>query len=77
MYNPSPILTNVNNPSCIPAIETQLEGAGEYILLEDFNLHYPSWNNSNRFTYYREVDIIVIIIKGRDIELLLSKGVVI
>ncbi len=76
IYNPSPSLTYEGNPSCLPTVKEQLEKEGEHILLGDFNLYHPNWNNPSRFTYHKEADEVITMTMNRDIELLLPKGTV-
>ena len=60
MYSSSPILyTSVDNLSTLPQIQDVLQKPGEYILLGDFNLHHPQWNNPGRFTYHAMADKLI------------------
>ena len=57
VYNPSPRnYDSTTSPSTIPEIAPALERPGEHILLGDFNLHHPEWNNQGRYTYHAAAD---------------------
>ncbi len=76
VYNPSPSSVSADNPSSLSDIPRLIQHEGEHILLGDFNLHYPNWNNSGRFTYHREADDLIATTALRDMELILpSKAV--
>ena len=60
MYNPlPPTLKTKEYPSTIPKIAEVLERAGEHILLGDFNLHHPTWNNLGRSIYHAAADALL------------------
>jgi hypothetical protein len=42
-----------------PHVEGLLNRSGEHIVLGDFNLHHPSWNNHGRFTYHASSDALL------------------
>lgn len=50
------IVYNADQPACLPALKKSLRAQGEQVLLEDFNLHYPNWNNHGRCSYHKEAD---------------------
>ncbi len=76
IYNPSPSLSSAENPSSLPQILGLVQEPGEYLLLGDFNLHHPSWNNPGRFSYYREANDLIAATVERGMALILPKGVV-
>ncbi len=55
----------------ILVIVEQLDKLGEYILLKDFNLYYPIWNNLGRIIYYIITDILLITTKLQGLEITL------
>lgn len=61
VYNPSPSLVTNENPSSLALAEGLIQRMGEHILLGDFNLYYPNWNNYSRYIYHAEVDRLVAI----------------
>ncbi len=76
IYNPSPSLSSAENPSSLLQILGLVQEPGEHLLLRDFNLHHPSWNNPGRFSYYREADDLIAATVERGMALILLKGVV-
>ncbi len=76
IYNPSLLLSSIENPSSLLQILGLVQKPEEYLLLEDFNLHYLSWNNLNRFLYYREANDLITATVERGITLILLKEVV-
>ncbi len=76
IYNPSLSLSSAENPSSLLQILGLVQEPGEYLLLRDFNLYYPSWNNPGRFLYYREADDLIVVTIERRIALILLKEVV-
>lgn len=76
VYNPSPSLVTDQNPSSLALVEVALERPGEHILLGDFNLHHPSWNNPGRFSYHREADELITMTLNKEMESALPNGAV-
>ena len=77
VYNPSPpTLKTSEYPSTIPRIAEVLGRAGEHILLGDFNLHHPTWNNPGRSTYHAAADTLLDQTAQRGMDLILPEGTV-
>ena len=70
IYNPSPVLITLENPSSLPLAEQKIQEPGEHLLLGDFNLHHPNWNNPNRYSYHKEADALVEFTENRGLELI-------
>ena len=52
-YNLSPTsYKSMDSPSTLPKICKALQKPEKHILVGDFNLHHPQWNNPGRFTYH-------------------------
>lgn len=74
IYNPSPAsYSSTTGLSTLPVIAEALQKPGEHILLGDFNLHHPRWNNRGRFTYHIAADILLDITTGHQLELALPE----
>ena len=74
-YNPSPTsYTSVDSLSTLPQIQNALQKADKHILLGDFNLHHPQWNNSGRFTYHSMADRLISLTQKANLNLTLSKN---
>ena len=57
VYNLSPASYNsVDSPSTFSVIRNQLDAEAHHILLGDFNLHHPFWNDSLRSTHHLAAD---------------------
>jgi len=41
----------------------------EYIVIGDFNLYYPNWNNPERYIYYAIADRLLKLIGTKEIEI--------
>lgn len=76
VYNPRTSLVTSENPSSLASARELIQREGEYILLGDFNLHHPNWNNYSRYTYHPEVDQLVAITVEQDMELTLPEEAV-
>ena len=75
VYNPSPTsYTSVYNPSTLPQIQNALQKPGKHILLGDFSLHHPQWNNPERFTYHVMVNKLISLTQQAGLSLTLSKN---
>ena len=70
IYNPSPALITSENPSSLPLVQQEIQEPGEHLLLGDFNLHHPNWNNPNRYSYHKEADTLVELTEDRGMELI-------
>ena len=70
VYNLSPVLTTLENPSSLPLLEQMIQEPGEHIFLKDFNLHHFNWNNPNRYTYHKEADTLVELSENNGLELI-------
>lgn len=77
VYSLSPeSYTFLTSQSFLPAVEIALKEPGDHILLGDFNLHHPSWNNLGRHTYHALANRLIAIIEDKDLELILPKNTV-
>ena len=73
-FNPSPIsLSSEDSPSTLPLLAQALRRDGEHVILGDFNLHHPMWNNQGRFSYHRMADQLIEITQDKDMTLGLPK----
>ena len=52
-----------------------MQKPGEHILLGNFNLYYPLWNNKGRFSYYTAADILLDITTVNQLELALPEDI--
>jgi len=78
IYSPSPTTYKLKDDLIIiPLIAEVLKRLGEYILLGDFNLHYPRWNNKGRSIYYAVVDVLLGETSKYSMEVALLEGTVI
>ena len=70
VYNPSPVsYISKDSPTTISKLEEAMDEDGEHIVVEDFNLHHPLWNNPGRNTYHAMVDKLLEVIGKRGMEL--------
>jgi endonuclease/exonuclease/phosphatase family metal-dependent hydrolase len=74
VYNQDPgnrIAANLESTDILPAIRGALSTitAVEHILLGDFNLHHPAWNNEGRMTHDDQADTLLEITRTRSLEL--------
>ena len=76
VYNPSPAAVTTDNPSRLNQARGLIQAPGEHILVGDFNLHHPNWNNPGRFTYHSEADELIEATTSAGMELLLPEGAV-
>ncbi len=77
VYNPSPSqYTTTDSASTLPLLQNVLMEEGEHVLMGDFNLHHPRWNNAGRYTYHAMADQLLEIIEEREMELGTPKGAV-
>ena len=76
VYNPSPSLVTSENPLSLVSARELIQREGEYILLGDFNLHHPNWNNHGRYTHHHEADQLVAMTVEQDMELTLPEEAV-
>jgi exonuclease III len=74
IYNPSPNRVDQTNLSSLPRIPDILGGQSEQILLGDFNLHHPVWNNIGRTTYDQEADQLLQTTRSKEMTLLLPEN---
>ena len=57
VYNPFPLsYGSIDSLSTLSVIKEQLNAEVHHILLRDFNLYYPFWNNLLRSTYHAMAD---------------------
>ena len=50
-----------------------MQKPGEHVLLGNFNLYYPLWNNKGRFSYYIAADTLLDITTANQLELALPE----
>lgn len=75
VYNPSPgTKTWTDEEQTYRKLSTALDMPREHILLGDFNLHHPRWNNPGRTTHHDESDRLLGMIENRGMELALPAG---
>jgi len=75
IYNPSPTqYTSTDSPSTLPLLGETLKEQGEHILLGDFNLHHPSWNNAGRYTCHAMADQLLEMTEAKEMRLGLPEG---
>ena len=75
VYNPSPVsYTSVDSPTTIPKLGEALESEGEHVVVGDFNLHHPQWNNPGRTTYHAAADTLLEMVGEKAMELGLPEG---
>ena len=73
VYNPSPSLITNDNPSSLPVLATELQQQRDRVVLGDFNLHHPNWNNHGRFSYHKESDELLEMTVARSMDLALPE----
>ena len=77
VYNPSPAsYSSIDSPSTLPIVKRQLTTGSNHILLGDFNLHHPLWNDPSRTTQYAGADQLLNIIEESSLSLTLPKGTI-
>ena len=70
MYNPSPAsYTSTDSLSTISDLTEAMEEEGEHVVMGDFNLHHPMWNNPGRFTYHAMADRLLEAMAVKNMEL--------
>ena len=75
VYNPSPTSYKTkDSPSTIPVISEVLQRPGEHILVGDFNLHHPQWNNKGRYSYHAAADMLLETTEGHAMVPALPEG---
>jgi exonuclease III len=74
VYNPSPPSTSSTDiPPAIPLLREAMACPGEHIIVGDFNLHHPYWNNKGRLTYHTAADYLLDALAKEQMELTLPK----
>ena len=77
VYNPSPAsYSSVDCPSTLPTVKRQLTAGVKHVLLGDFNLHHPLWNDSTRTTQHASADQLLDVIEEANLSLTLPKGTI-
>ena len=77
MYNLSPSSYGlIDSPFTLSIIKEQLNAEVHYILLGDFNLHHPFWNDPLRSTHHAIADQLLEIIDNKNLSLTLHKSTV-
>ena len=77
VYNPSPAsYSSIDSPSTLPIVKHQLTTGSNHILLGDFNLHHPLWNDPSRTTQHAGADQLLNIIEESSLSLTLPKGTI-
>ena len=77
VYNPfSTSYSFVDSLSIFSVIRSQLDVETHHILLGDFNLHHPFWNNSLRSTHHLAADQLLEIVDDKNLLLTLSKSTI-
>lgn len=77
VYNPSPVsYTSMDSPTTILKLDEAMDEDGEHIVVGDFNLHHPLWNNPGRTTYHAMADELLEVVGKRDMELGLPEKVI-
>ena len=77
VYNPSPLsYGSIDSPFILSVIKEQLNAEAHHILLENFNLHHPFWNDPLKSTYHAMADQLLEIINDKNLSLTLLKGTV-
>ena len=77
VYNPSPTsYSSVDSLSTFSAIKKQLDVEAHHILLGDFNLHYPFWNDSLKSTHHLAADHLLEIVDNKNLSLTLPKSTI-
>ena len=75
IYSPSPSSYNSqSNSRSLTEVQKKLRKPGEHIILGDFNLHHPQWNNPGRHTYHQAADELLNITMAENMKLLLPSG---
>jgi len=70
IYNPSPVsYTSTDSPSTLPVLEEALAMDGEHVVVGDFNLHHPNWNNPGRYTYHAMADRLLELMGTKEMEI--------
>lgn len=75
IYNPSPTTyQSTDSPLTLSKICDIFQKPDEHILIRDFNLHHPQWNNPGQFTYHHAADELLAITQSKGLKLVLPKG---
>lgn len=70
VYNPSSVTyASMDSPSTLSKLEQALGKARDHVLVGDFNLHHPQWNNLGPFTYHLAADALISITQQKDMSL--------